>query len=54
MAGRLRTGRTDACKGSKLAQIGRSNGRAMQALWALDQPDDLSLLLGQLSMQAKP
>jgi 2-methylcitrate dehydratase len=26
----------------------------LQALWALDQTDDLSLLLGRLSMQAKP
>jgi hypothetical protein len=24
------------------------------ALWALDQADDLSVLLGRLSMQAKP
>jgi len=27
---------------------------ALQALWALDQADDLSLLLGRLSMQEKP
>ena len=27
---------------------------ALQALWALDQTDDLSVLLGRLSMQAKP
>jgi 2-methylcitrate dehydratase len=26
----------------------------LQALWALDQTDDLSVLLGRLSMQAKP
>jgi 2-methylcitrate dehydratase len=26
----------------------------LQALWALDQTDDLSGLLGRLSMQAKP
>jgi 2-methylcitrate dehydratase len=26
----------------------------LQALWALDQTDDLSLLLGRLSMQATP
>jgi 2-methylcitrate dehydratase len=27
---------------------------ALQALWALDQTDDLSQLLGRLSMQEKP
>ena len=26
----------------------------LQALWALDQTDDLSVLLGRLSMPAKP
>jgi 2-methylcitrate dehydratase len=26
----------------------------LQALWALDQTDDLSVLLGRLSMRAKP
>jgi hypothetical protein len=26
----------------------------LQALWALDQTDDLSLLFGRLSMQEKP
>jgi 2-methylcitrate dehydratase len=26
----------------------------LQALWALDQTDDLSVLLARLSMQAKP
>jgi 2-methylcitrate dehydratase len=27
---------------------------ALQALWALDQTHDLSVLLGQLAVQAKP
>jgi 2-methylcitrate dehydratase len=27
---------------------------ALQALWALDQTDDLTVLLGRLSMQARP
>jgi 2-methylcitrate dehydratase len=27
---------------------------ALQALWALEQTDDLSVLLGRLSLQAKP
>jgi hypothetical protein len=26
----------------------------LQALWALDQADDLSVLLGRLTMQTKP
>ncbi len=37
------------------ASAGRSErtNAILQALWALDQTDDLSLLLGRLSMQDK-